>query len=281
MQQRARQRATRTVRAILGELRRPSWQAPGHYYSPIPSADDVERATRNRRVPVGVQMDEAEQRHFAAELTLAHPSERRWSASNGMFGSADASILRSVLLHFRPKRIVEVGSGFSTALMLDVAEEQLSDMQITCIEPYTDRLRSRLLPQDHERLNIIESSVQDIEPSELIAGLGSGDIFFIDSTHVVKAGSDVCHLILHTLPLLPVGAIVHVHDIFWPFEYPDKWLHEGRSWTEAYLLQAFLSHNEDWKILLFGSWLWETHIELAPPGTENDHPGSIWLQRTK
>jgi len=119
------------------------------------------------------------------------------------------------------------------------------------------------------------------QPEELVSGLEPGDFFFIDSTHVVKAGSDVVWLYLHVLPLLPPGAIVHIHDVFWPFEYLDDWLREGREWTEIYLLHAFLMYNADWEILLFGSWLWHEHPELVPADLAASQPGSIWLRRTR
>jgi predicted O-methyltransferase YrrM len=196
-----------------------------------------------------------------------------------MYGPADASVLRSMLLDRRPQRVVEIGSGYSTAVTLDVAEEALPDLEITCVEPYADRLRSRLRAGDRDRLTLVERPVQEVEPARLVEGLEPNDIFFIDSTHVVKAGSDVAHLFLHTLPLVPPGVVVHVHDIFWPFEYPDEWLRLGRDWTESYLLQAFLAFNGAWEVLLFNSWLWAEHPELAAPGTEAEHPGSIWLRR--
>jgi hypothetical protein len=140
-------------------------------------------------------------------------------------------------------------------------------------------LRGLLRPGDESRLTLDERAAQDLTPTELVAGVGPGDVFFIDSTHVAKSGSDVCHLLLHTVPLLPVGAVVHVHDVFWPFEYPDAWLREGREWTEIYLLQAFLIGNRDWRIMLFGSWLWQEHPELVPSELRDHAPGSIWLER--
>jgi len=275
-----KQHIVRAVRSIRADLANPPYAAPGHYYSPRTSPDDVARAIANRRPPVGVDMNEAGQVELASALRFEIPPVRRWTTSgNTMFGPADASILRAMIKHYAPRRFVEVGSGFSTAVALDMAEEAYPELQITCVEPYADRLRSRLRAGDDQRLTLIERPVQSVKPSELVSGLAAGDIFFIDSTHVVKGGSDVCHLILHTLPLIPVGVAVHLHDIFWPFEYSDEWLTEGRDWTESYLLQAFLAHNDAWKITMFGSWLWEHHPELAAPGTAQEMPGSIWLER--
>lgn len=219
---------------------------------------------------------------LAGELDLSMPPAGRWIATGqSMFMEGDAAILRALLIRFRPARLVEIGSGLSTAVALDVADGILPALRITCIEPYPERLRSRLRPGDEKRLTLIERQVQDVTPEELVSGLEPGDFFFIDSTHVVKAGSDVVWLYLHTLPLLPPGVIVHVHDIFWPFEYLDDWLREGREWTEIYLLQAFLMYNADWEILLFGSWLWHEHPELVPADLAASRPGSIWLRRIR
>ena len=83
------------------------------------------------------------------------------------------------------------------------------------------------------------------------------------------------------LPGLPPGVLVHVHDIFWPFEYPSAWLAERRDWTEVYLLHAFLAGNESWEVVLFGSWLWCEHPALVPPALAGEQPGSIWLRKVR
>jgi hypothetical protein len=110
-----------------------------------------------------------------------------------------------------------------------------------------------LRPEDN--VDVIAAPVQDV-PVETFTSLEPGDVLFIDSTHVAKAGSDVVWLFLRVLPRLAKGVVVHVHDVFWPVEYPAQWLREGRSWNEDYLLNAFLCHNDAWRIELFSSWLW-------------------------
>ena len=275
-----RRRLARLRGVVRGERANPAYVPAGHYYSPRTSTADIARAKASRRPPAGIELRFDEQVALAERLRFTVPPIGRWSMDgNVMYGPADAAILRAMLLDLRPRRVVEVGSGFSTAVMLDVAADELPELTITCVEPYADRLRSRLLPGDDERLTLVEKPVQDVDPAELVAGLETDDILFIDSTHVLKAGSDVAHLFLHTLPLVPKGVVVHVHDIFWPFEYPDAWLDKRRDWTEAYLLQAFLAHNRDWEIVLFSSWLWQEHPSLAAPGTADEHPGSVWLRR--
>ncbi len=274
-----RERAKRTLLGVVSDVQRPPFVPAGHFYSPRSSAADISNAIRRRRRPTNIPINDVEQLALAEQLALVVPRQNRWVNVNTQFGAADASIYRAMLLHYRPTRVVEIGSGYSTAVALDVADESLPELQITCVDPYADRLRSVLTAQDEKRVTLFETAVQDIEPEQLVKDLRPGDFFFIDSTHVVKAGSDVCYLLLHVLPILPVGTIVHVHDIFWPFEYPDDWLIDGRDWTEIYMLQAFLTHNTDWRIVLFGSWLWDLHPQLAAPQTDDQRPGSLWLER--
>ncbi|MEV7008355.1 class I SAM-dependent methyltransferase [Streptosporangium sp. NPDC051022] len=265
-------------------LTTPPWMPPGHFYSPLTAAADVKRALDWKRTPgkdrvPGVDLREAEQTALAADLAeeLGAPFEGpRYTPSNSMFCAADAAVYRSMLRHHRPRRVMEIGSGFSTAVALDTLD---SSVEVTCVEPYPDRLLGLMRPGDSDRLTLLRVPVQDV-PLETYAKLESGDILFIDSTHVAKAGSDVIWLFLQVLPRLAPGVVVHVHDVFWPFDYPDDWLREGRDWNEDYFLHAFLVGNSGYEILLFSSWLWHEHPELVPASLTTDAPGSIWLRRT-
>lgn len=268
-------RAARTVRAIRAAVSEPPYVPPGHFYSPLTSSEDIRRALSWERDAPGVDVNEDEQLALAASLatTVAEPPPGpRWSAGpeNQMFGSADASVYRAMLGWLQPKRIIEAGSGYSTMIALD------EGYPVTCIEPYPDRLLS--LARQGDPITLLRQPVQDV-PLSLYEELGDGDILFIDSTHVAKAGSDVCWLLLHVLPRLEPGAVVHLHDIFWPFEYPAAWLREHRDWTEDYLLHAFLAGNTSWEILWFSSWIWRCHPEVVPEHLRAEDPGSIWLRK--
>ena len=204
----------------------------------------------------------------------------RYVAGNHMYGPGDAAVYRAMLAHLRPARVMEVGSGYSTALALDEADASpaLSGLDVTCIEPFPERLLGLIKEADRTRLTVLRQPVQDVDPATY-QRLGPQDVLFVDSTHVVKAGSDVVWLFLHVLPRLAAGVVVHVHDVFWPFEYPGPWLRQRRDWTEAYLLHAFLAGNADWEILFFSSWIWQCHPELVPPPLAREEPGSIWLRK--
>lgn len=280
-------RAVSTARSVRAVIARPPYATPGHFYSPLTAESDISRALTWVQAP-GVDLAQERQLALAARLQpqLAEPTPGpRYVASNAMFGPADAAVYRAMLTHLRPARVLEVGSGFSTAVALDEADANpaLAGLEITCIEPYPERLLGLIQASDYAasdrgRLTLVRQPVQDVDPA-VFGRLGAGDVLFVDSTHVVKAGSDVVWLFLHVLPRLAAGVVVHVHDVFWPFEYPAPWLRQRRDWTEAYLLHAFLAGNTSWEILLFSSWLWRCQPELIPQHLAGEQPGSLWIRK--
>jgi hypothetical protein len=246
---------------------------PGHYYTPIPDSEFLKANERiifrnNVQKLPGIELNPIEQ----AELTerfmnyladynppndenAAASKKSRYHLDNPFFNGFDAFAYIGMLLHFKPKRVVEVGSGFTSALALDVRDRfSRPTSEFTFIEPFPDRLKALLRGDDGSRENIIQDIVQKVD-LEVFLSLEKGDILFIDSSHVSKVGSDVNFLFFNILPRLRSGVIIHIHDIFWPFEYPKAWFDEGRSWTEAYLLQALLCHSIRYKILYFNSYI--------------------------
>lgn len=278
-------RAMRSARAVRSAFTMPPYVASGHFYSPMTLPVDTERAIiwaedAESTLP-GLDLAEDKQlalvRQIATLLTEPLPGPR-YTPQNRQYGSADGSIYRAMLNYLCPSHLIEVGSGFSTAIALDEIEHRLPEMSVTCIEPYPQRLLGLMKGSDHSRLTLLRKPVQDV-PLDVYVQLTAGDLLFIDSTHVVKAGSDVNWLFLHVLPRLAPGVVVHVHDVFWPFEYPKAWLTEHRDWTEDYLLHAFLIGNSSWEIMMFSSWLWRCHPDMVPTHLADQEPGSIWLRR--
>jgi predicted O-methyltransferase YrrM len=276
---------------------------PGHYYSPIPSRADVERwaEAKWQQTPealVGVDLNVDGQLAMLAALgpltealTFADDAggaTRYWWDNDG-FSPGDATVLAGMLMHYQPRRVVEVGAGYSTAVMLDVGERYLADPpQIVCMDPEPGRLRS-VLRGDEARLTIHETIVQDL-PVELFTTLEANDILFIDSSHVLKLGSDVSVLFLDVLPRLRPGVVVHIHDIATTFEYPPEWYDEGRAWNEAPVLRAFLAFNHAYEILYFCDYMnrFQTDavarampLALRPPkGAPSGNTSvSFWMRR--
>lgn len=270
----------------------------GHYYSPIPdieyikSKKDLLFNTTIRDIP-GIDMNDDTQKTWFKNMATFYDgipfqenktSSLRYYFENGSYEYNDAIMLYTFIRELKPKKIIEVGSGFSSAVMLDTIDLYPDNKaQITFIEPFPDVLNKLLLSQDrtiHQQEQII---AQDA-PIELFKTLHENDILFIDSTHVSKIGSDVNYLFFEILPILNPGVYVHIHDIFYPFEYPEQWvLGEKRFWNEDYLIRAFLTFNDTYEIVFFNDYFSkkyrnmysETPLCLMNPG------GGLWLRRKK
>ena len=205
----------------------------------------------------------------------------RYFFENPTYSYGDALSLHAMLLYLRPKQVVEVGSGFSSAMMLDTNDKWLfGATSFSFIEPYPELLKSLFTSNDVERHTIREEGVQQT-PLSVFSSLEAGDILFIDSTHVSKLGSDVNRLFLEIIPRLHQGVWVHVHDIFWPFDYPPDWLHEGRAWNEAYLLQALLLHNPRYRIEYFSDYALRNRMDWVVkevPLVARNPGAHIWFQ---
>ena len=268
---------------------------PGHFYSPIPSVKEVRRQEsrifgRPASIP-GVDLNEPGQRQIIAALAQYFPhielSEKkragaRFFYENPNYGRGEAIIYAGMLHYVRPRRVIEVGSGYTTLLLLDTLDQMNSrETTITCIEPVPDLLRSLLSADDAQRVKIHDCVAQDSELTWFEA-LQSGDILFVDSTHVGKVGSDVNFILFEVLPRLKSGVRIHFHDIYYPFEYPKPWVFGGRNWNEAYLVRAFLQYNNAFVIECFNSYLGQCHPELfrdTDPKFLSNHGSSLWLRR--
>jgi hypothetical protein len=272
-----------------------SWVPPGHFYSPFPDSDDYERRHAGLLDPareiVGIDLHESDQlalldtlSGLVADAELAEHEQpggkRRYWLDNFAYAYGDGVVLHGMLRHLRPARIVEVGSGFSSALILDTVDEHLPDTAVTFVEPYPALVEELLRSDDERRVTIHRAPVQDVDPAVFTA-LGPGDVLFVDSTHVAKAGSDVNHLMFEVLPRLRVGVWVHFHDLFFPFEYPAEWVREGRAWHEAYLVRAFLTFNPHFAVRWFQSFMWTRHREAMEklPWVTRNPGGNLWIER--
>lgn len=271
---------------------------PGHFYSPVPDLGNIlsqqtyisEQSTKEL---LGIDFREQKQLGmlscFAAYYDdLPFPEEQtesnRFYYKNAFFSYSDAIVLYSILRHFQPNRVIEVGSGFSSAIMLDTNDLFLNKKtHFVFIEPYPERLYTLLTNEDRQRYSVIEQPVQNVD-LKLFEALGANDILFIDSSHVAKVGSDVLHIIFEILPRLNKGVIIHFHDIFHCFEYPREWFEEGRAWNESYFLRAFLQYNLTFKILYFNSFMGKYYSDLLRqkmPLCFQNTGGSLWLEKVE
>lgn len=257
----------------------------GHYYSPIPEpavAGNYVDWLRNIYKPgvdiPGINIDQSGMRSFwsgslapyAKDLSFPELKQdgKQYYYENDFFSYGDAAVYSLMLRHFRPNKVIEVGSGFSSACLLDTLAESGQSPELTFIEPYADRLRQVIGSDFQSRTTLMEQSVQSVDMA-VFESLHAGDFLFIDSTHAFKGGSDVTHEILEILPRLKPGVIVHFHDIFYPFEYPNDWIRKDqRSWNECYAIRAFLMYNSRFEVLFFNDYFAQCGRDLL----ESDCP---------
>lgn len=286
------ERANARLREEVAEANR--FYPAGHFYSPLPSRAEIDEAFARGGMAApfaGVDLREAEQFALLESIARFYPDQpfpeepvegRRYHLDNPSYGHCDGIMLACLLRHSPPQRIIEVGSGFSSAAMLDLNEHVFAGgLKLTFIDPDMARLRPLLRPEDEERVTLIEKKVQDV-PLAVFGELAAGDVLFIDSSHVSKIGSDVNRLYFDVLPGLAAGVQVHIHDIAWNLEYPREWLDAGRAWNEQYLLRAFLMYNPVFRVELMTSLMIHLRREFvtaAMPLCARGGGGQIWLKK--
>ena len=272
---------------------------PNDFYEPVPDTRTLDSAHFSRRSSmVGVDLRRDAQLEllerfragYKAEVDAlpVRPSvgEPHFFHDNEVFGWVDAAIYYGMLREFRPRRVIEIGGGFSSLLAAQALRTNAADggpdpFELIVIEPYP---RQFLVDGVVGVSRLIRRRVQDVPLAEF-ERLQANDVLFIDSSHVVKAGSDVLHEYLEIVPRLAPGVLVHAHDIFLPAEYPPRLLlQQRRFWTEQYLLQALLAFNSEFEVLLAACFLHLEHPDALDrafacyePGSGK--PGSFWFRR--
>jgi hypothetical protein len=288
---------------------------PRHFYWPIPDLNALSDKNWtacalsegvNLQLERQLRLLETDLLPFHAECNFpeeATECEHQFHFNNGFFERVDAEIAYSMVRRFQPSRIVEVGSGNSTRVLAAALcrnREQGAPGELISIEPHPDPVLVRGFPGFTE---LIPQRVQDL-PIDIFMTLGPGDILFIDSSHVVSMDSDVIHEYLRILPKLKPGVVIHIHDIFMPADYPQKFVMTNLCfWGEQYLLEAFLSYNRAFEVLWSSSALqffqrealekffpqWVGSFERMPedirvftPTVDNKNvwPCSFWMQKT-
>lgn len=268
---------------------------PGHFYSPIANPDELRQREgalwSNAKSMPGIDFNESGQLALLEQLAphVAHidyPVEKpadptRYYYGNDQYPVLDAEVLFTLLCHLRPRRMIEVGSGYSSLVTADVNRRLLDGkLEFTCIEPHP---RPFLVHGVPGITHLTVEKVQDVAPAAF-ERLESGDILFIDSSHVTKIGSDVNYLFFEILPRLRQGVLIHIHDIFLPDEYPRVWMiDQGRNWNEQYLVRAFLQYNASFAVIWAANFMARHHADTVtrvfPRFPALGGGGSLWLRK--
>lgn len=264
-----------------------------HYYEPLFNPRHLKHPLdKNRQLP-GINFNIREQLDILAgfsynnelvKFPLNKSGKLEFYYHNGFFGSGDAEYLYNIVRLFKPRKIIEIGSGYSTLMAINAIRFNRNDnlqynCEHICIEPYE---QSWL---ENTGAKIIRKRVEDID-KRIFSELEANDILFIDSSHIIRPQGDVLCEYLEILPLLDSGVIVHIHDIFTPKDYPEEWiLRDVRLWNEQYLLESFLTLNHEYKIIGALNYLKHNYFyELASkcPILQNEpqsEPGSFWMMK--
>ncbi|MBM3709999.1 MAG: class I SAM-dependent methyltransferase [Actinobacteria bacterium] len=262
-----------------------------HYYEPLFNTKYLKKSLREDRALPGIdfnleeQLDILSRFHFNDEL-IKFPLEKRKDTefyyNNESFKSGDAEYLYNAVRLFQSKKIVEIGSGISTLMIINAIKQNKLDnsryeCEHICIEPYgADWL-------DKTNVRIIRRKCEDVD-KQIFTELEQNDILFIDSSHIIRPQGDVLFEYLEVLPILKSGVLVHIHDIFTPKDYLDEWV-GVMFWNEQYLLEAFLTFNNEFKIIGALNYLMHNHFnELSKkcPILRNERdrePGSFWIMK--
>jgi hypothetical protein len=204
------------------------------------------------------------------------PTQPGWN--NKFLPGLDIMALYAIVAETKPGRYVEVGSGNSTKVAYKAVEDHGLSTKIISIDPYP---RAEIDSLAHE---IIRKPFEAVETGWL-AELESGDILFIDNSHRMLPNSDATVFFMETLPALKPGVIVHIHDIYLPYDYPQFMC--DRFYTEQYGLAIAMMANPKRYQSIFPAYFISEDPELSAsianiwehPNTQGveRHGGSYWL----
>lgn len=267
-----------------------------HYYQPlINPKKHLKYSLRKDRILTGIDFNIEEQLQLLSSFNyqdelLQFPTEggnsKTYFYNNRSFGSGDGEYLYNMIRHFKPRKLIEIGSGNSTLMARNaITKNSVKDLSYhcehICIEPFEEAWLENL------DIELIREKVETLDRS-IFQQLNANDILFVDSSHIIRPQGDVLYIIQQLLGSLKKGVIIHFHDIFSPKDYPDAWIMKKHwLWNEQYLLEAFLSHNDSFKIIASVNYLAHYHQKELKDKCpvyarqENREPGSFWIQKIK
>lgn len=265
---------------------------PNHFYQSIPDILNLNKRIFQDESPMyGIHMNDDIQldllknkfskykKEFKSFALSGNVKDYEFYLNNLAFDGLDALVYYSMIRTFKPKSIIEVGSGWSTKLAAKAAR-RIQGNRLFSIEPYPQGFLQKGFPGFTK---LIARKVQDV-PFDFFARLKKNDILFIDSSHTVKIGGDVNYLIFNILPKLKKGVLVHIHDIFFPDDYPEVWIKEAHKfWNEQYLLQAFLMFNNEFEVIYGNTYMGRKYPKEVKKVFSSIWPyvlgGSFWIRR--
>jgi len=261
-----------------------------HYYEPLFNPAYLTAALNLDRFLPGISLNENEQLDLLSEMIYANelremnlsnkPTDvRGFYIDNGSFNSGDAEFLYQFIRGKKPRRVVEIGSGNSTKIAKFALDKNFIETgdkaSHVCIEPYEMPWLEGI------GVEVVRERVESC-PLHIFSNMEAGDLLFIDSSHVIRPQGDVLHEYLVIMPLLKRGVYVHVHDIFTPKDYLNKWVVEDvKFWNEQYILEAMISNSSRYKVIAALNYLKHHHynelLKVCPYLTEDREPGSFYL----
>jgi predicted O-methyltransferase YrrM len=262
-----------------------------HYYEPLIDVRLLKNAHGIARTLPGIEWNMEAQLQQLRRFVYAHEmrsipqggneGDASFYFGNDAFDAGDAEYWYQLIRSVKPRRIIEVGSGHSTkmarlAIEANAREDASYSCIHRCIEPYEMPWLEQL------GVDVIRRRVEEVDFA-IFEDLGENDILFIDSSHMIRPQGDVLFEYLELLPRLAPGVIVHIHDIFSPFDYPDWMTEDMLLWNEQYLLEAFLTQNPHWEVvgalhLLHARYFSELH-KVCPRLLSVHQPGSFYIRR--
>tara|TARA_X000000950_G_scaffold284381_1_gene387370 strand:- start:5049 stop:5993 length:945 start_codon:yes stop_codon:yes gene_type:complete len=260
-----------------------------HYYEPKFIYSNEEKDLYLKRNLSSIVFDDLKQikylenlkfKNELIELSLNNKTKKfNFVINNGSFEEGDAEIYYQMIRYLKPNKILEVGSGHSTLIGLEAVEQNKIENKktlIKCIEPYENKWLSNL------DVEVIRQPLEKIDKN-WNEELNKDDIFFLDSSHIIKPGGDVLKFYQEILPSLKSGVIVHIHDIFTPKNYLPNWTFDKyRLWNEQYLLESILSNSNKYEVILSLNFLKNQYFEnlsnKCPYLKKSSEPGSIYLK---
>ena len=251
-----------------------------NYYEPLFNFDNLKKKLSDKRNLPGISFNTDFQiknlRKFNYKKEL---NNLNFNIHNNFFQAGDAEIYYQIIRHYKPNKIIEIGSGHSSLLAKEaIKNNKIIDnfiTELTCIEPYENKWLEK------NEIKVIRQKVEEINDN-IFTNLDKNDILFIDSSHVIKPQGDIIRVFLEILPRLKSGVIIHIHDIFSPRDYPENWLKiENRFFNEQYLLEGILDNSSRYNIMLSLNLLkhdfYNELNNVCPYLNEKSEPSSFYI----